>query len=48
MVSDKNKRIMITVDRKLGDKIEKLAKDEGRSISNFCVQIIKEALKEGK
>lgn len=39
---------MITVDKKLGEKIEQLAKDEGRSISNFCVQIIKEALKDTK
>jgi predicted HicB family RNase H-like nuclease len=43
---DKTKRIMLNVDKKLGEKIERLAAAEGRSLSNFCVQIIKEALKD--
>ena len=41
----KTKRILITVEVELAEKVAKIADAEGRSFSNYVVQLLKQDLK---
>lgn len=45
-VSKDNKRILITLPREICEKIEKKAKSENRSLSNYLATIIINSMKE--
>lgn len=45
MVSKDNIRIMITIPKELLEKIQKLAKADNRTISNFIVSILLKNIK---
>lgn len=42
MISKDNTRIQITLPKELKKKLEKKAKEDGRSVSNYVVKLIKE------
>ena len=41
MVSDNNIRVMVTMPKELRDKLSTIADNDGRSLSNLIVQILK-------
>ncbi len=46
MISDNNTRVMVTIPKELRDKLVLVADNEGRSLSNLIVQILKNYLQE--
>ena len=47
-VSDKNARIVITTSKEIKEELEKLAKKEDRSLSNYISVILKDIVKKSK
>ena len=45
-ISDNNTRIMVTVSKDEKTKLETIAKEEQRSISNMCAKIIGDFIKK--
>ena len=43
--SDINTRVLITIPKELKEQLEKLAKEDNRSFSNYVVNILKEHVK---
>jgi len=42
MISKDNTRIQITISKELKEKLEKKAKEDGRSVSNYVVKLIQD------
>lgn len=40
-VSDKNTRVLFTISKELKSKLEKIAKEQDRSLSNLIVSVLK-------
>lgn len=47
-VSDKNSRIVITTSKEVKKELEKLAKKEDRSLSNYISVVLKDIVKKSK
>ena len=46
MVSDNNTRVMVTIPKELKEQLSVIAENEGRSLSNLIVQILKNYVNE--
>ena len=44
-VSQDNTRIIVTINKKLKEKLKLLAKEEQRSVSNLCSKIVSDYIK---
>lgn len=46
MISDNNTRVMVTIPKELRETLQKIAKEENRSLSNLIVTILDSYVKE--
>lgn len=45
MISDKNKKVFFTLDKRTVKKLEEIAAEENRSVSNLIATMVKDAIK---